>query len=261
MSATIAALDDDPFFVEFVGEAALMALPIAVGDAARSRAERLRNLIDAEATARVQAERLRIARDLHDVVAHGLSTIAVQSGVAAHLFERDPSQAKEALEIINTTGKQSLEELRAMVGVLRSTDDVPLQPTPLDPNDLSALLTRAAESGVEVTLSLDGMFPVDVADTTVLAAHRIIQEALTNLARHAGQVPATLQIRHHDDRVEVFVRNEPGKRPTASVPSTGVGIVGMIERAESLGGSLHAGPTGDGGYEVVATLPYYRQQR
>ena len=261
MSVAIAAFDTDPFFVELVGEAALMALPIAVGDAVRSRAERLRNLIDAEATARVQAERLRIARDLHDVVAHGLSTIAVQSGVAAHLFERDPSQAKEALEIINATGKQSLEELRAMVGVLRSTDDVPLRPTPLDPNDLSALLTQAEQSGVEVALSLDGTFPADVADTTVLATHRIIQEALTNVARHAGQVPATLQIRHHDDHVELLVRNEPGDPPTASVQSTGVGIVGMIERAESLGGSLHAGPIGDGGYEVVGKVPYYRQQR
>ena len=148
ISVGVAALDDEPFFFELVGEAALMALPIAVGEAARSRAERLRNLIDAEANARVQAERLRIARDLHDLVAHGLSTIAVQSGVAVHLYERDPSQAKEVLELINTTSKHSLEELRAMVGVLRSTDDVPLEPAPLDPDDLGELLARAAQSGV-----------------------------------------------------------------------------------------------------------------
>ena len=89
-----------------------MAVPIAVGDAARSRADRIRDLIDTEANSRVQAERIRIARDLHDVVAHGLSTIAIQSGVAAHLLDRDPDQAKEALEVINATGKRSLEELR-----------------------------------------------------------------------------------------------------------------------------------------------------
>ncbi len=105
MMVVVAGLNTEEFAPELAGEAALMLLPIAVGDATRSRADRIQDLIDTEATARVQAERIRIARDLHDVVAHGLSTITIQSGVAAHLLDRDPGQAKESLEIINATGK------------------------------------------------------------------------------------------------------------------------------------------------------------
>jgi signal transduction histidine kinase len=253
-----AVLGDEPFFVELLSELAQGFLPIAVGDAVRTRADRVRELIDAEADARVQAERLRIARDLHDVVAHGLSTIAVQSGVAAHLLDRDPEHARQALETINATGKTSLEELRVMVGVLRSSDDAPLRPTPTDPNDISELLTGAANAGITVTHTVEGRFPDDASDAAAVAFHRIVQEALTNVARHSGTASATLQVQHQDDLVELVVRNTgPRSTPTTS-GSTGVGIVGMRERAESLGGSLHAAPTEDGGFQVVATIPYVR---
>ncbi len=262
VAVALAALGQDAFLPELVGELALMLLPVAIGDAARSRADRLRTRIEVEAASRVQAERLRIARDLHDVVAHGLSTIAVQSGVAAHLIDRDRDQAKEALEIINRTGRASLEELRTMVGVLRSTEDVPLRPTPTDPNDLTDLLEGAEAAGVSVAVTVEGAFPVDVVDGSVVAVHRIIQEALTNVVRHGGSAPTRLSIRHGSDRVVVTITNAAtagGLPVTNRAPSTGVGLVGMAERAESLGGTVVAGPTPSGGFEVVATVPYQRR--
>lgn len=254
-----AALSSDSFASELAGEGALALLPVAVADAVRSRAERLRTLVDTEADRRVAAERLRIARDLHDVVAHGLSTIAVQSGVAAHLLERDPSQAKVALETINDTGKVALEELRAMVGVLRSTDDVPLRPTPADRNDLSELLEGATKAGIAVTVTSSGAFPTDVSDRSVVALHRIVQEALTNVARHAGGAPTELAMHHEHDHVRLTITNDGGAPHATSVASTGVGIIGMTERAEALGGSLQANRTAAGGFEVRARLPYHQR--
>ncbi|NNE74437.1 MAG: two-component sensor histidine kinase, partial [Acidimicrobiales bacterium] len=255
MGVAAAALGDEVFGRELLGEAAQGFLPIAVGDAVRSRADRVRDLIESEAEARVQAERLRIARDLHDVVAHGLSTIAIQSGVAAHLLDRDPNQAREALDVINATGKSSLEELRAMVGVLRSTDGAALRPTPTDPNDIGELIEGAVRAGVDVSCEISGAFPADVNDAAVVAVHRIVQEALTNVARHAAAARTVVRLDHGDHEVTVEVHNErPPGRPGA-VASTGVGIVGMRERAASMGGSLDAGSTADGGYQVVAIVP------
>lgn len=257
MAVAVAAVEgDEPFAQELVGELAIGLLPIAVGDAARARADRLRQLIDTEAAARVQAERLRIARDLHDVVAHGLSIIAVQSGVASHLLDRDPAQARESLDIINATGRQSLEELRSMVGVLRSTDGAPLVPTPADPNDFSAVVDGAARAGVAVTTTVAGAFPADVSDAAVVAVHRILQEALTNVARHAGGAATAVALTHGEDSVTLNVANQAGGPPIGEVPSTGVGIVGMAERAESVGGTLSAGADGCGGFLVEAAIPY-----
>ena len=260
LAVASALLGDDGFAIELLAEGAQAFLPIAVGDAMHTRADRIDELIETEAAARVQAERLRIARDLHDVVAHGLSTIAIQSGVAAHLLDREPGQAKEALEIINTTGKSSLEELRAMVGVLRSTDDAELRPTPTDPDDLGEFAAAAVNAGVPVTTETTGAFPADVSDAAVVAVHRIVREALTNVARHAGSAATTVHLHHHDDHVVIEVRNEPSSADGSgrAVPSTGVGIVGMRERAESVGGRLDAGSTPDGGFRVNAVVPYYR---
>ena len=261
MGVIAAALGDETFALELLGEGAQAFLPIAVADAARARADRIDDLIETEAAARVQAERLRIARDLHDVVAHGLSTIAIQSGVASHLLDRDPGQAKEALDIINATGKSSLEELRAMVGVLRSTDVAELRPTPTDPDDIGELVDAATAAGVPVTCEVTGAFPADVSEAAVVAVHRIVHEALTNVTRHAGSVATTVRLDHNGDHVAVDVHNDrpSGERhPNGSTESTGVGIVGMRERAESVGGHLEARPTSDGGFRVTATVPYYR---
>lgn len=259
---TGAALDtDDTFPEELVGQVAFLALPVAVGYGLHQRQERITQLIDNEATARVQAERLRIARDLHDVVAHRLATITVQSGVASHLLDRDPAMIKDALDTINSAGKEALEELRGMVGVLRSTDEpnvAPLHPAPADPNDISALVERARREGLLVTTTQHGSYPSSVNDGVVIAAHRIIGEALANAARHAGPVPANVTINHSTSGVTIKINNDQPAGDVSAVPSTGVGIAGMTARAAAVGGSLVAKPTPQGGFTVQANLPYTR---
>lgn len=258
-SVPMALLDDENFILELIQDSAQFVLAAVVGDAARARADRFTEMIETEATARVQAERLRIARDLHDVVAHGLSTIAVQSGVAAHLIDRDPIGTRASLDIINKTGKESLEELRAMVGVLRSTDDAPLSPAPTAPDAFDEMLARARSSGLTIADESSGEFPPDVGDGLVVAVHRIVQEALTNVVRHAGPVAALVAVQGGAHSVSISVRNEPAAGPRSggpATPSTGVGIVGMRERAESLGGWLQAESSVDGGFLVTAEIPY-----
>ena len=263
VAATLAAAFDGGTVAEFLGELSEVVLPVVVADLFRTREVRVRELIETEAESRVQAERLRIARDVHDLVAHSLSVITVQSGVAAHNLDRDPAGARSALDEINSTGKRALEDLRAIVGVLRSTDEAAeLRPTPTDPDDFRELIDQAARAGVVVTTKILGAFPPNVREASVVALHRIVQESLTNVARHAGSVGTFVLVRHDGEEVTVRIRNDPpkplGRRP---VPSTGVGVAGMAERAESLGGSLTARPCPDGGFEVVARLPYHRQTR
>lgn len=255
--------EGDPPAVELLTETTLGLLPIALGEVVRGRAERVRILIETEATARVQAERLRIARDLHDVAAHGLSTIAIQSGVAARLIDRDIDQARTALKVINDASKRSLEDMRAMVGVLRSSDEVALRPTPRDVDDFSGLIEDAGRNGVSVSIDVEGSFPDDVADAPVVALHRVLEEAIANVSRHAGPVPAQVSIRHSAQQVEVMIRNEipATSRAEPSAPSTGVGIIGMVERVEAIGGTLSAGPNAEGGFIVIAAIPYYERRQ
>lgn len=263
VAATFAAAFEGGTVAEILSESSEVVLPIVVADLFRTREDRVRELIETEAESRVQAERLRIARDVHDIVAHGLSVITVQSGVAAHNLDKNPVGAKVALEEINSTGKRALEDLRAIVGVLRSTDEAAeLRPTPADPDDLSELIDQAGKAGVAVTTEILGAFPPDVTEAAVVALHRVVQESLTNVARHAGSVRTLVLVKHKREGVTATIRNDapklPGKR---SVPSTGVGVAGMTERAESLGGTLSARPRHDGGFEVVVRIPYYRQSR
>ncbi len=253
--ATVPApLGDDGFLGELLGGMAQNLLPVAVADAMRTRADRVRDLIDAEAEARVQAERLRIARDLHDVVAHGLSTIAIQSGVAARLIDRDPAQAKGALEAINATGKSALEELRGLLGVLRSTDGAELRPTPTEPDDIGEILALARSAGVDVRHEVQGSFPATVSDAAVVAVHRIVQEALTNVSRHAGPVVTTVQLDHGRAGVDIAVVNDRPVGERQPVPSTGVGIVGMRERASSIGATLEITTHPGEGTQVLCYL-------
>ncbi|MFN3215161.1 MAG: sensor histidine kinase [Acidimicrobiales bacterium] len=259
-TATIAlAGNDDPVVAEFIAEAATFLLPVAWGDATRSRDERVAALIEAEADRRVDAERIRIARDLHDIVAHAMTDISVQSGVAAHLLADDNTQARAALERINRSGRRALDDLRSMVGVLRSTDAAPLRPAPIDPDDLSGVIERALDDGIALAVETSGAFPEQAGDACVVATHRIIEEALVNVARHAGPTGATLSLAHGERCLTVVVRNDaPVRRPgpAPSTPSSGVGIIGMRERAESIGGSLTSEPTPSGGFVVTAVLPY-----
>ncbi|HSL77011.1 MAG TPA: histidine kinase [Candidatus Limnocylindrales bacterium] len=246
----------EPLWFEWATDAAVLLLPIAAADARRSNLRRRADAVERQVAERLQAERLRIAYDLHDIVAHSLSAITVQSGIAAHMFERDPAAAHSALVEINDAGRRSLDELRSLLGLLRSDESVPLRPVPAATTTLSDVVVAAAGHSRGVEVVEDGHYPAGVADITVVTAHRIVQECLVNVARHAGDVPATVRLRHADGGVHVTVSNDAPATARVAAPGTGIGLVAIRERAELLGGNLHAGPTNGGGFTVRAFVPY-----
>ncbi|MGW0751316.1 sensor histidine kinase [Streptomyces sp. NPDC002587] len=234
-------------------------------DAIRERAERAERTRDEEARRRVAEERLRIARDLHDVVAHHIALVNVQAGVAAHVMDRRPDQAKEALAHVRDASRSALNELRATVGLLRQSGDpeAPTEPAPgLAVLDELVDTFRHAGLPVEVIVQLgreDGPLPA-AAD---LAAYRVVQEALTNVRKHAGPgARAEVSVVRVGPSVEVTVLDDGGDPPanaSDSAPESdgggGHGLLGMRERTGALGGSCFAGPRYGGGYRVHAILP------
>ncbi|MFD6972676.1 sensor histidine kinase [Streptomyces sp. NPDC059979] len=228
-------------------------------DAIRERAERAERTRDEEARRRVAEERLRIARDLHDVVAHHIALVNVQAGVAAHVMDKRPDQAKEALAHVRDASRSALNELRATVGLLRQSGDpeAPTEPAPgLSVLDELVDTFRHAGLPVEVIVQLDreaGPLPAAVD----LAAYRVIQEALTNVRKHAGPgAKAEVSVVRVGPSVEVTVLDDGGgaEAPDAE-PGGGHGLLGMRERTGALGGACFAGPRYGGGYRVHATLP------
>ena len=213
-----------------------------------------------QALRQASEERLRIARDLHDVVAHNISVINVQANTALHLIDRQPERAREALSAIHDVSKQALAEHRSVLGVLRDPGGgAPLAPSPgLD--RLADLAGNAEAAGLTVRVEQDGERRPLPAEVDV-AAYRIVQEALTNSARHSAGSAATVSVRYRADAVVVQVDDDgtAGGPATAARPgkdgSGGNGIAGMTERAHALGGSLHAGPRPGGGFRVRAQLP------
>jgi signal transduction histidine kinase len=251
-----AQVDGEPFWFEWATDAAVLLLPIAAADARRSNLRRRSDAVERQVAERLQAERLRIAYDLHDIVAHSLSAITVQSGIAAHVFERDPVAAHAALVEINDAGRRSLDELRSLLGLLRSDESVPLRPAPAATTTLGEIVVAAVGHSKAVEVEEDGRYPPGVADSTVVTVHRIVHECLVNVARHAGDAPATVRLQHADGGVHVTVSNDaPASAPVAA-PGTGIGLVAIRERAELLGGTVHAGPTDDGGFTVRSFVPY-----
>jgi signal transduction histidine kinase len=232
-------------------------------------AEKERERIEAAERA-VGAERARIARELHDVVAHAMSVVAVQSGVGAHVIDAQPEAAKRILETISDTSRDALSEMRRLLGVLRSAPgsesdgddgepDRDLTPAP-GLGALDDLATRVTEAGVPVDLRVDGNHAALPAGVD-LAAYRIVQEALTNVLKHAGPARATVSVLYHDDAVRLVITDDGrGAAPAGHGDGNGDGgptrhgIVGMRERAELYGGSLAAGPRPGGGFRVTATL-------
>lgn len=199
-------------------------------------AERTR---EEEARRRASEERLRIARELHDVLAHNISLINVQSGVALHLIDERPEQARTALVAIKQASKDALREVRSTLGALREVDEEPPRsPTPSLAR-LDDLAARVAVAGLEVRTRVAGEarpLPAGVD----LAAFRIVQEALTNVARHAGPATATVQVTYGERDLTVQVDDDGGGAPGEAAPG-GSGILGMRERAAALGGELEAG--------------------
>lgn len=225
-----------------------------IGEGIRSRRDRVaeyRRLASQREQSEVQAERVRIARELHDVLAHSLSQINVQAGVGLHLMDRQPDKAAEALASIKETSKAALDEVRAVLGALRSegATDAPLVPEPtLD--RLPALV--AGIRGVEVTL--DDRIG-DAPKPVQLALFRIVQESLTNVTRHADATHATVRLWTDADAYRLEVTDD-GTGSTAPASETGGrGLLGMRERAELLGGHLSAGPAQGTGFRVAASIP------
>jgi signal transduction histidine kinase len=247
---------------------ALVAVPVLAAEALRNRRSYIQLLLERlelaertreeEARRRAGQERLWIARELHDVVAHTLTTINVQAGVAAHLADREPARAGSALAAIEAASRDALNELRAILGVLRqpSDVDVPLEPAPgLD--GLSSLVDRFRQGGSQIELEVDGEQPGRIPDAVQLAAYRIVQESLTNAARHAPGAAARVRLAYEADRLRVGIENASAPMRNGN-GAAGVGIVGMRERAAALGGTLAAGPSGSG-FRVEAELPYTRR--
>jgi signal transduction histidine kinase len=237
---------------------AWLAVLGVAAEAVRLRQERL---AEARAARRVETqrqaseERLRMARDLHDVIGHNISLMSVQAAVGLDLMDTDPEQARAALTAIRSVSREALGELRSMLAALRQADEqAPTAPTP----GLARLpeltrLTRAA--GIPVRTEVSGTArPLPAA--VDLAAYRIVQESLTNVARHAGPATATVRLGYRADGISVEIlddgRGAPGPRPAGGA---GSGITGMTERAAALGGQLTAGPRPGRGYAVTAWLP------
>jgi signal transduction histidine kinase len=225
-------------------------------DAIRQRAELAEQTREDEARRRVDAERLRIARELHDVVAHTMSTINLRAGVAAHVSRDLPQQVSDALTDIRDASKNGLRELRAILAVLRQVDEV--EPTGPTPNlaELPLLIQTVRSAGLPVEVEVLGReraLPAAIE----LAAYRIVQESLTNTLRHAGPASAVVRLGYGDGHLEVEVIDTGrGRGSGGDTGGSGNGLVGMRERALAAGGSLTARSGLGGGFHVSARLPW-----
>ena len=254
----------------YAGGAAWLLFILAIAEAVRVGRERAREVAHANAEEerrRTSEERMRIAHDLHDVVAHNISLINVQAGVALHLLDERPEQARTALTAIKEASRDALQELRSTLDILRGSDNgAPRSPTP-GLGDLPALVSSAQTGGLAVRLQVDGeVRPLSAA--VELAVYRIVQEALTNVRRHAGATMATVRLDYATASLLVQI-DDDGKGWPATTPvrghgsaeqrddrgGSGFGIRGMRERVAALGGDLSAGPRPGGGFRVNARIP------
>ncbi|MCW2766566.1 MAG: Histidine kinase [Nocardioides sp.] len=246
--------------------AALLVAAFTIGDAVRSRraqhADQVRTAEQEAATARAQAgqavieERLRIARELHDVVAHSMSLIAVQAGVGAHVIRQDVDAAAASLEVIARTSREALTQTRSMLGLLREDGEPVTGPPAAGVGDLADLVEQFRGAGVEVQLDIFGV-PRGLDAGIELTAFRIVQESLTNVLRHSGATSARVSVIYAEDtlRIEVEDPGRVGQVPGPSPSPAGHGLIGLRERARLVGGTLDHGPRPGAGFQVLATLP------
>jgi signal transduction histidine kinase len=243
--------------------ATLLGVPLWVGWAARVRRERAVQ----EGRRRADEERLRVARELHDVVSHSIAMINFRARVALHVIEQRPEEARAALEAIRQGSAGAMQELRAALGVLRDPggDGSPRAPV-AGLAQLGELVASVAGTGQAVELVVTGD-PVELPPAVDLAAYRVVQESLTNVVRHAGPATATVRVAYQPDEVLVEVvddgngvgsasgRQADSDRQVRRSVRPGQGLVGMRERVAAAGGELDAGPRPGGGFQVTARLP------
>ena len=231
---------------------------------ALERAELAERTREEEARLRVDEERLRIAREVHDTVAHAIAVINVQAGVTAHVLNRRPERVRETLEAIEQTSARALREMRTILGVLRDDHDgrVP-QPGLAQIDDIAV---QAREAGLDVAVST-APSAVEVPSAVGRAVYRIVQESITNVIRHVGPTRVSVSVAYDADAIAVRVTDEgaqdetPADRPPAASAAPGRGLLGLRERCQLLGGKLTAGRTTGGGFEVTAWLPLAPSER
>jgi signal transduction histidine kinase len=266
---TLVADEPAPSLGAIFGLAAWLLLLGTLAEVARVRRGRAAEaalMREEENRRRASEERLRIARELHDVLAHNISLINVQAGVALHLIDEQPEQARTALAAIKEASRDVLREVRSTLGVLRQVDEKPPRfPSP-SLRRLDDLLANAASAGLQVRKHVTGE-PRQLPAAVDAAAFRIVQEALTNVTRHAGAATATITIDYGPRVLSVVIEDDgnavkdmyakwaQGVPPARGTQAGGHGILGMRERATALGGDLEAGPRPAGGFRVRARLP------
>jgi signal transduction histidine kinase len=258
----------EPLVLKTIAPAAWLLLPTSLGtvarmrseylQAAQTRAEQAERTREEVARHRVAEERMRIARELHDVVAHHLALANAQAGTAAHVVRNRPDQAQQMLAELSATTSSALRELKAAVGLLRQADDqeAPLEPAPglARLSDLVAVLSAA---GLDVTVTDEGT-PRPLSPGADLTAYRIVQEALTNVTKHADTKEARVELAYSHEWLTLTVTDQGGPaaaKPSAPAAGSGYGLIGMRERAHSVGGHLRTGPRPGGGFQVTAELP------
>ncbi|PPS66878.1 MULTISPECIES: sensor histidine kinase [Streptomyces] len=249
-----------------IGPIFWLMLPLAAGkmtqlrraylQSVQERAERAERTREEEARLRVTEERVRIARELHDVVAHHMALANAQAGTAAHLALTSPEQSRKILTDLTGTTSSALRELKATLGLLRDNDDAPGSPG-LEPSPglarLPELVSACESAGLEVAVTTEGE-PQPLSPGVDLTAYRIVQEALTNVTKHATAETAHVLLAYTGSRLLITVTNDGPSEP-AVTQGRGFGVMGMRERALSIGGELCAGPRPQGGFEVTTALP------
>jgi signal transduction histidine kinase len=248
--------DGDRFHVGDVAFGALIiGGPWLAGLAIRLRREREHRLEQekAQAEAAILEERGRIARELHDVIAHAIAVVVVQARGGRRMLDHDPADSRRAFDAIERTGEQALGEMRRLLGLLReSGDELGRAPLP-SLERIPELAEQMRASGLPVDVAVEGE-PVELPPGVDLSAYRIVQEALTNALKHAGPARARVRIRYGPESLELEVVDDGGGRAGAN--GTGNGLAGLRERASIVGGELAAGPRAEGGFAVRAALPY-----
>ncbi|MGW6905982.1 sensor histidine kinase [Streptomyces sp. NPDC054940] len=263
------SMDHVSLLLRTIGPLFWLMLPLAAGkmtqlrraylSSMRARAEHAERTREEEARRRVTEERMRIARELHDVVAHHLALANAQAGTAAHLALTSPEQSRQILTDLTGTTSSALRELKATLGLLRQNgdpDSASLEPSP-GLARLPELVSACASAGVTVTVTTEGE-PRQLSPGVDLTAFRIVQEALTNVTKHATTEVALVRLVYSGTSLLITVTDDgPMAAPggTGGAQPQGFGVMGMRERAHSIGGELHAGPRPEGGFEVTTTLP------
>lgn len=243
-----------PTSSSMVGLAGWLLTLATVAELAFARQQRMIRIREEEARRRANEERLRIARELHDVLGHNISLISVQAGVALHLMDQQPEQARVALSVIKDASKEALRELRSVLDVLRQVPEAPPRSPSPGLASLSELVARASEAGLQVHTEVSGNLK-GLPASVDLTAFRIIQEALTNVLRHSGQAASSVHVRRDEHELTLQVENEVAGEAPHDAGGPGQGILGMKERASALGGVVEAGPRPGGGFRVFARLP------